>query len=463
MKRFFCVFLSLLLTLTLCSGCSDDEEDGGGVGLSILSPQQGSTVDDFLFEAVVLVSHAQEGTVRILLDGQDRTAAFRRSGQGAGFRLTGSLLVLQAGEHTLEASIATPSANAQAASRFVAQLPPYNTPQEVVDGEVAAGSRARIIGTVHGATLRVDGQGAPEPQRYALMDADGTPEMNVFEARFGVGARMSEEQIEQERIPIPYPGDLVEAVGIVSREGFPQGNPFVIHPLSSLRVLSPAHPPLGDIAAACSQDTQCRDDLVCNRETRVCETMDPIPWGGEPRDVNGACSSDADCPAGQVCHDGYTIKGPSESPLFGAHYYIDKDVGRRLCQVPDRDAPAAEICPRTATVDDLMGGRFLEGKEVCIRGRVFVSVFNPGDRDTHSQMIIQNPILYPIGDPPIVLVQAAAENSPPYKDPENPQGRLGDLPALQEVIVLGTVKWDNSHEWVEIHPYKWFHVVTDGS
>ncbi|MBZ0254189.1 MAG: hypothetical protein K8I02_12690, partial [Candidatus Methylomirabilis sp.] len=328
-----------------------------------------------------------------------------------------------------------------------------------MSGIWAVGQPGTVRGEIRAASLKLDGSGNREPQRYALMKIGYTAGLNAGQAQWGLGARLSQTQLQTERVPIPYPGDAVEVTGTLTKELFGAEERFVVNPVTAISTVSSPNPVLADIGDACAHDMDCRDDLICNRGTLQCEQHAPFSWGGDPRGVNGACDDDSDCPAGQICMDGYTIKSPGQDATYGANYSQGRDVGRKLCQVPDRNAPLASICPRTVTTDDLMSGRFLEGKEICLATQVFISVFNGpplvpgGDRDVHSQVLIENHLVYPEGNPPIVIVQAATENGPPYRDPANPQGALGDLPNGAKLVVLGTVKWDDSHEWYEQHPY----------
>ncbi|RME53083.1 MAG: hypothetical protein D6795_05905, partial [Deltaproteobacteria bacterium] len=239
-------------------------------------------------------------------------------------------------------------------------------------------------------------------------------------------------------------------VGVATFDGEER---FVIDPTIEFQLLESRHPPLAGIGDPCSHDMECQDDLVCSRASRTCIQVDPTPWWGDPRGVNGACSTDADCPVGQFCDTNHPIK--AEGP-FRAYYYTDRDAGRFLCQVPDRDAPLDEICPRMIQVDDVLSGRFVPGKEVCLEARIVVSYVNPGDLDSHIQSQFEHPLVYPSGSPPLPVSFQSSENSPPYKDPDNPIGALPDPPLDAHVVMLGTVRYDDGHRWFEVHPIKWW-------
>ena len=89
-----------------------------------------------------------------------------------------------------------------------------------------------------------------------------------------------------------------------------------------------------------------------------------------------------------------------------------------------------------------------------MKGKILLSVFNPGDRDTHVQYRVPNAAVYPFALPPITLFGLAVENVPPYKDPESLPTRLGDPVPGQLTAHVGTFKWDTNHAWFELHPVK---------
>ncbi|MCA9772935.1 MAG: hypothetical protein KC466_11050 [Myxococcales bacterium] len=427
--------------------------------VKILSPVDGATAlahSAFFHVEGVNVDGA---SVAMKLDGVDRTAELTRTINGATTTLQGTLLVSPAGPHAIEASGTGSSGVITATSGFTLSPPAYYTPDEIILGAVTPGNPVTVRGNVTGATFTTATPSTRNSWRYFLLEVTNGAGLSQTQLLWGVGARLSATQLQVERIAIPYPGDVVEVAGTLTQETFGAEQRFVLNPVTSVATVSSPNPVLADIGEACTHDISCRDDLFCNRTTLLCETGTPISWGGDPRGVNGACDDDSDCPAGQFCEPGYTIESAAVDEFHGAHISAGRDVGRNLCQVPDRNAPTAEICPRAVTVDDLMSGRFIDGKEICVEDRVFLCAFNPGDYDTHCQLFIQKPLLYPVGDPPIVIVQSAFENAPPYKDPDNPQGALGDMPPNARLVTTGTVKWDSSHEWYEVHPYKWWRAV----
>jgi hypothetical protein len=165
--------------------------------------------------------------------------------------------------------------------------------------------------------------------------------------------------------------------------------------------------------------------------------------------VNGACDTDADCPLGQVCDPTYAIAATGN---YSAHYFTTPDVGRHLC-VLQPGATLASQCPRIYTTRDLAGGRFITGKEVCVRGKLLQPV-PADDRDTHDQMYVDEPIPYPTDDIAYHLFGATTENSPMYKDPALPGGPVVDPVQEQEVVAVGTYRYDPDHGWYEVHPVK---------
>jgi hypothetical protein len=209
-------------------------------------------------------------------------------------------------------------------------------------------------------------------------------------------------------------------------------------------------PELAAMGATCALDQECNARLICDRATTTCQPPPrEIVWADPFHDVNGACSTDIDCPLGQVCDQTYTIAATGE---FAAQYFKTEDIGRHLCRlVPG--ATVASQCPRIYTTRDLVGGRFVTGKEVCVRATLFVAV-PAEDNDTHAQMRVDEPIPYPDADAAYNLFGATTENGPVYKDPALPGGPVVDPVEGQEVIAIGTYRYDPDHGWYEVHPVK---------
>jgi hypothetical protein len=201
---------------------------------------------------------------------------------------------------------------------------------------------------------------------------------------------------------------------------------------------------------ACSVDDDCADYLICDRVSLTCsEPPLKVEWGSAWHDVNGACDSDGDCPAGQICNTKYDIKSDGD---YAPEYHRDVDLGRHVC-VPAIGETQATLCPRVHPVGDLVGGRFVQGKEICVAGEIFVAV-EANDRDTHVQLAVSEPLPYPAATARYEIFGSTTENSPPYKDPEGPG--LMDPMVKQKVVALGTYRYDDGHGWFEVHPVKMY-------
>jgi hypothetical protein len=209
---------------------------------------------------------------------------------------------------------------------------------------------------------------------------------------------------------------------------------------------------------ACERDMDCHDRLICGRATARCEPPPvAVEWGSDFRNLHGTCLVDDDCPRGQVCELGYTTVAEGD---YSPPYFVERDAGKHLC-VPTAGATAASLCPRTGTTADLVGGRYVPGKEVCIRAETWL-VVAAEDRDTHLQATVEEPLPYPAADAQYWLFGATTENVPPYKDPSRPQGAIADPAEGDHFIAIGTIRWDDSHGWWEMHPVKAYFPVSQG-
>lgn len=218
---------------------------------------------------------------------------------------------------------------------------------------------------------------------------------------------------------------------------------------ATIEVLDPGPPPLAGPGEPCTVDQACNARLVCDRTSHTCvPTPHEIYWYDPWRDVNGACDSDADCPLGEVCDPSYTI--PSTGPYAAQH--LTADDGRHVCVLAPGATLASE-CPRIYTSRDLAGGRFASGKEVCVRGTLLLHLV-PSDNDTHDQLKVDEPIPYPTDDSHYELFGAVTENGPMYKDPSLPGGPVADPQVGQDVVAVGTYRYDMGHGWYEVHPVK---------
>ena len=118
----------------------------------------------------------------------------------------------------------------------------------------------------------------------------------------------------------------------------------------------------------------------------------------------------------------------------------------------------ASQCPRIYSTRDLQGGRFIAGKEICVRNTLLVGVLAE-DGDTHAQMRVDEPLPYPEADASPAIFGATTENGPMYKDPALPGGPIVDPVEGQEVITIGTYRYDPDHGWYEVHPVKGYLAV----
>lgn len=251
-------------------------------------------------------------------------------------------------------------------------------------------------------------------------------------------------------VAMPEVGTTIKVTGTFHRVIWNQRDtklPIVDN--ATIEVIS-GPPDLKAMGATCALDQECNARLICDRASSKCAPPPrEIYWADPFRDVNGACTTDADCPFGQVCDPSYTM---SATGMFGAHYFTADDAGRHLCRLAP-GATVASQCPRIYTTRDLVGGRFVTGKEVCVRATLFVAV-PAEDNDTHAQMRLDEPIPYPDADAGYNLFGATTENGPPYKDPALPGGPVVDPVEGQEVIAIGTYRYDPDHGWYEVHPVK---------
>ncbi len=336
-------------------------------------------------------------------------------------------------------------------------LPPgYLTPEQLLAHPPAGAV------TVRGKVFTVTFENAPDanrpqPDRWVLIrttDAPAgatldNPDPGVGLAAWSLGLHLTADQLASGVFVLPELGDTVEATGT-----FIQGswNGTTRPMLDHLTMLSVVHgqPALAGPGEPCALDADCREDLICGRSTHSCTALaTPMAWGDAWHDVNGACDTDADCPLGEVCDSGYAMQSSGD---FAPDYRHDEDAGRHLCAVP-LDATRASVCPRPASSADLAGGRWVTGREVCVEGTLFLQVHAP-DGDTHDQLAVEEPLVFPRADAPYYAWGAVTENSPPYKDPTRPGGALGDPVVGQHVFVLGTYRYDETHGWFEVHPIK---------
>ena len=284
-----------------------------------------------------------------------------------------------------------------------------------------------------------------KPPKVTNGDPDFTP--GALAAGWGLGVHLMDID---PAVPLPEIGDRVEITGKLEHEiwnGREIKLPIVEQP--TLTILDGA-PPLAGPGDPCTLDQDCNARLVCDRAALTCASPPrEIYWADPWHDVNGACDADADCPLGQVCDPSHAIAATGS---YTAHYFPAQDIGRHICTL----APGATLatqCPRIYTARDIAGGRFVTGKEICVRATLLAPTL-AADGDTHDQVIVDEPIPYPTDDSHYELFGATTENGPIYKDPSVPGGAVTDPVAGQEFVAIGTFRYDPDHGWYEVHPVK---------
>jgi len=251
--------------------------------------------------------------------------------------------------------------------------------------------------------------------------------------------------------PLPEIGAEIHVTGTFHRvvwNGREVKVPIVDSP--TIEIIS-APPDLAGPGASCTLDQDCNARLICDRGSHTCgPTPREIYWADPWRDVNGACDTDADCPLGQVCDASYSMAATGD---YAVNYFPSVDVGRHICTLDPTMRSVAAQCPRIYSMRDLVGARFIAGKEICVRGRLLNPV-PAEDHDTHDQMRVDEPIPYPTADIAYHLFGATTENGPIYKDPAVPGGPVVDPAVDQDVVAIGTYRYDPDHGWHEVHPVK---------
>jgi len=249
---------------------------------------------------------------------------------------------------------------------------------------------------------------------------------------------------------MPEVGSVIKVTGTLHRVHWNQRDELLAIVDDARIDLVSGPPPLAGPGETCTRDLACNARLICDRATATC-TPPPreIYWDDPWRDLNGACDSDADCPLGQRCDTAHAI---AATGAYAARYLAAQDTGRHVC-VLAAGATLASECPRIYTARDLVGARFVAGKEICVQAALFAPV-PAADGDTHDQIQVDEPIPYPTADVGYHVFGAATENGPPYKDPALGAATVVDPVPDQQIVALGTYRYDPSHGWYEIHPVK---------
>jgi len=334
------------------------------------------------------------------------------------------------------------------------------TPESIVS-DAAEGDDVDFEATVHtltfDSTFSTDGPDgtswARTPGRFLLVRSEQPPGVTIddldksdIDSAWGLGVRIPEEALTG---VLPHIGDRVHVTGRFARIHWSEFDRIPVIEEATVEIVDGASQgaAAGD---ACANDLDCHDRLICVRATGTCGLPpSPVEWGSAWHDVNGACSTDDDCPLGQRCDTGYTITDAGD---YAIEYLRTEDVGRHICVGAD-GAGLADLCPRVFSAADLAGGRFVTGKEVCIEGTIWLTTV-PEDGDTHVQMVVDEPLPYPTAESPYWLFGATTENGPSYKDPAHAGGALADPEKDSRVIAVGTYRYDDDHGWFEVHPVK---------
>lgn len=334
-------------------------------------------------------------------------------------------------------------------------------PDEVVSESAgqAAGAVSRVGSeiTVRGRVTsisfasRMVGEGfSVVPTRYLLLETSEAHQ-NLTDG-WGLGVELPLPRVRERLWRVAQTGDVIRVrgrltrlpwdVAMVEKPTLTEVSEYAIEKTAQAR-------PQRAVGEACARDLDCADELWCERRG-VCGAIPELNWNSDQANINGTCRGDADCPMGQHCDPGYRTPASGD---YSPNYFPERDVGRFLCQV-DAAATAETLCPQPAGLADLLGGRYPDGKEVCVQAQIAFPLVAP-DRDTHVQGEVPWPLRYPETLPALGPFGAAMENVPMYKDPANPRGVIQDPPIGSRVRVLGTVHFDPSHGWWELHPIRW--------
>jgi hypothetical protein len=340
------------------------------------------------------------------------------------------------------------------------------TPEEIV-ANATDGKAVTFEGTVHTIsfdnTPTSDGGFDLKPDRFLLVRSRMPPKVRLAEddfdsgavlAAWGLGVRLA--QVTLDDAPLPQIGAKVRVTGTFQHVEWATISAPVIED-ATIEILE-GQRALGLVGAACDNDLDCHEQLICDRATTRCVVPPAVEWASSYRDVNGACVTDDDCPIGQTCDVRYTMQ--NDGGEYAPPYFAAEDAGKHLCVLPD-DATVASVCPHVYTSADLSGGRFVAGKEVCVRAETWLAV-HAEDGDTHLQVTTEEPLPYPAADTPYWIFGSTTENAPPYKDPSRPQGALADPGVGDVAIAVGTMRYDADHGWWEIHPVKHYFPVSKG-
>lgn len=339
-----------------------------------------------------------------------------------------------------------------------------STPESVV-ASAQEGDAVRVRGVVHALTYDST---APDDSSTSATDAsDAWSRLDgrwlLLRSELPVGVSWEEQSMSgvvddasvllgwglgvwlEMEAPRPRIDEEVELVGSFAWSTW-NGHPVPIVEDAELTRLAPE--PAAAEGEACENDDDCLEQFVCSRAGRVCALPAEEGWASAFRDVDGSCTSDEDCPIGQFCDSSFAVPDSGE---YTWRYDGTTKAGRFLCVPESEELDLA--CPRVWSVRDLAGGRFVEGREFCVEGKVQL-IAGAADGDSHVQLQVDEPIPYPAMDAHVYFFGGTTEIGPPHKNPERPQGAVVDPDWEQTIIALGTYRWDGGHGWFEQHPVK---------
>lgn len=329
------------------------------------------------------------------------------------------------------------------------------TPEEAAEGG-KDGEVMNVEGVVHTLTFETAGDDAGGfaalGDRWLLIRTTIPPAITIDDLdsgnvapAWGLGIHLPEATLDDG--PLPQIGDRVSVRGTFRR--FEWSNVDVPVLEGATIALPDGTLELAAAGAACSHDLDCHDRLICDRATSTCLAPPAdLVWGSDFRNLHGTCLTDADCPPTQVCELLYTVPAEGE---YAPPYYPGRDAGRHLCVPASTDLATA--CPRVVAPADLSGGRYVPGKEICVEGEVWLAIAAE-DGDTHLQLTIPEPLPYPLADTAYWIFGSTTEIAPPHKDPSRPQGAIMDPNEGDHVVVVGSIRFDDTHGWWEMHPVK---------
>lgn len=367
-------------------------------------------------------------------------------------------------------------------------------PDDILTGNYEEGEEVCVYGTV-----KFGRYVSTHPDRYLvnenrffaleLSDANSYISINKELARKHFTIVFPPEYYDEQLRPLPRKQDEVIVKGLVHYNE--DETWYEINPVTDMHFVEEANPrALAGLGESCDNDMQCIDNLICYRD-HTCGRVRQV-WGFQGcegtecdkgltegirrNDLYGTCTSDEECPLGQECRTDVTDPlEPRDEVLnpYGVQHQQSVSINRYLCYPENAETSEnlspEEFCEHIYDTEEFLSGRFASGKDICVQSTVLFPI-PAADGDTHIQLDTEFKMIYPVADFDIDTVGVAAETVPPYKDPDNPikissdgHFSIGDPGMEDEVVVMGTVRWDPAHGWWEIHPVKWLKILSTGS